>query len=275
MPFNSEMSQIVFLGTAGGRMVVTNQLRKSGGMWLELDGRNILLDPGPGCLLRCVELGLKPGKLDCIVLSHRHIDHSNDVNIMVEAMSGGGFKPRGILITPFDCLEGTDPVVLRYVRNYIRNNILVMKTGFTHNLNGVTIEGALRLHHAEIECYGMKFLFKGKTLGYIADTKYFDQIGETFKGCDYLIVNMVRMTHDERFDHLVPADVVNILKVAKPGLAILDHFGMQVVKAYPGAVAERVKRESGVPTIAAEDSMRLSLDGPRIEEETTLEKYVD
>jgi ribonuclease BN (tRNA processing enzyme) len=194
---------------------------------------------------------------------------------MVEAMSGGGFKPRGILITPLDCLEGNDPVVLRYVRNYIRNNILVMNAGFKHSLNGVAIEGALKLRHAEIECYGMKFLFCGRTLGYIADTKYFEEIGPAFKGCDYLIVNMVRMTHDERFQHLIPSDVANILKVAKPGMAILNHFGMQIVKAYPGSVAERVQKESGVRTIAAEDGMRLSLDGPKIEEETTLEKYVD
>lgn len=266
------MSEIIFLGTAGGRMVVANQLRKSGGMWLALNGRNILLDPGPGCLVRCIELGFKPYKLDCIVLSHRHIDHSNDVNIMTEAMSGGGFKPKGILIAPQDCLEGDDPVVLKYVRNYIRNNIFILKEGFKHSLDGITIEGALKLHHSDVESMGIKFLFEGKTLGYVADTKYFPEIGPAFKGCDYLIVNMVRMTHDERFQHLIPSDVVNVLKAARPRVAILNHFGMQVVKAHPKAVAARIERETGVRTIAAEDGMRMQLDGPK-EQETTLERF--
>ena len=268
------MSEIVFLGTAGGRMVVANQLRKSGGMWLTLGGKNIVLDPGPGCLVRCVELGLKPSRLDCIVLSHRHIDHSNDVNIMTEAMSGGGFKPRGILIAPFDCLEGDDPVVLKYVREYIKNNIFILKQGFKHNLSGVTIEGAIRLKHSNVESYGIKFLFNGKTLGYIADTKYFEGIGEAMKGCDYLIVNMVRITYDDRFQHLIPGDVVNILKVAKPGMAILNHFGMQVVKAHPRAIAARIEKETGVHTIAAEDGMLLKLDKTE-EKSTTLNEFVE
>ena len=266
------MSEIAFLGTAGGRMVVANQLRKSGGMWLTLNDMNIVLDPGPGCLVRCVELGLKPSRLDCIVLSHRHIDHSNDVNIMTEAMSGGGFKPRGILIAPLDCLEGDDPVVLKYVRNYIKNNIFILKQEFKHSLKGVTVEGAIRLKHSDVESYGIKFFFNGKTLGYIADTKYFEGIGEAMKGCDYLIVNMVRITYDDRFQHLIPGDVANILKVAKPEMAILNHFGMQVVKAHPRAIAARIEKETGVHTIAAEDGMRLKLDRHE-EKATTLNEF--
>jgi ribonuclease BN (tRNA processing enzyme) len=159
------MSEITFLGTAGGRMVVTSQLRKSGGMWLELNGKDILLDPGPGCLMRSVDLGFHPGKLDCIVLSHKHIDHSNDINIMIEAMSGGSFRPRGVLIVPRDALEGDDPVVLKYVRSYIRNNIKVLGPEFKWSLDGVQIEAATTMTHADVEAYGLKFMFSGKTLG--------------------------------------------------------------------------------------------------------------
>jgi len=261
------------LGTAGGRMVVATQLRKSGGMWLELDGKNIVLDPGPGCLVRCVELGLKPSRLDCIVLSHRHIDHSNDVNIMVEAMSGGGFRPKGTLIAPRDCLYGDDPVVLKYVRKYIRDSILILNEGFKHRLDGVTVEGALRLKHSDVESYTIKFRFNDKILGYIADTLYFDGIGEAMKGCDFLIVNMVRITHDDRFQHLIPGDVEKVLKVARPGQAILNHFGMQVVKARPRDIAGRIEKATGVRTIAAEDGMRLKLDR-RDEKTATLSEYI-
>ncbi len=197
-------------------MVVTSQLRKSGGFWLSLAGKNILVDPGPGSLMRSVELGLKPAHLDCIVLSHKHIDHSNDVNIMIEAMSGGSFRPRGMLLAPSDALEGDDPVVLRYVRNYIRNNIKVLEPGFKCSLDGVTVEVVIRMTHADVEAYGLKFSFDGKTLGYVTDTKFFSGLPEAFKGCDYLIVNMVRMTHDARFEHLLPEDVIRVLKVAKP-----------------------------------------------------------
>ncbi len=268
------MSEITFLGTAGGRMVVTSQLRKSGGMWLVLNGKNILLDPGPGCLMRSVELGFQPGKLDAIVLSHKHIDHSNDVNIMIEAMSGGSFRPRGVLLAPKDALDGSDPVVLKYVRSYIRNNIKVLAPGFKWSLDGVQIDVAATMTHADVEDYGLKFVFSGKTLGYIPDTKLFPGLPAAFKGCDYLIVNMVRITHDARFEHLIPEDVIKVLRVAKPKAAILNHFGMQVVKAGPDAVAERIEAATGVRTIAAADGMKFGLDTGKATVEAKINNFI-
>jgi ribonuclease BN (tRNA processing enzyme) len=268
------MSEITFLGTAGGRMVVTSQLRKSGGMWLVLNGKNILLDPGPGCLMRSVELGFQPGKLDCIILSHKHIDHSNDINIMIEAMSGGSFRPRGVLIAPKDALDGSDPVVLKYVRSYIRNNIKVLAPGFRWSLDGVKIEAASTMTHANVEAYGLKFSFSGHTLGYVTDTKFFPGLPGNYIGCTYLIINMVRMTHDARFEHLTPEDVIKVLRVARPKVAILNHFGMQVVKAGPDAVARRIEAETGVPTIAATDGMKFNLDTGKSVVKTTIDSFV-
>ena len=36
---------ITFLGTAGARIMVANQILASGGLWLNLSGTEILLDP--------------------------------------------------------------------------------------------------------------------------------------------------------------------------------------------------------------------------------------
>ena len=96
------MNKMKFLGTAGARFVVTRQLRKSGGIWLTLDDTNILIDPGPGSLNRCFSSKpkLNPLDLDGIILTHRHLDHSNDINIIIEAMTNGGFKKKGIVFAP-------------------------------------------------------------------------------------------------------------------------------------------------------------------------------
>ena len=40
----SETNYIKFLGTAGARIVVSKQLRASGGMWYSLQGFNVLVD---------------------------------------------------------------------------------------------------------------------------------------------------------------------------------------------------------------------------------------
>ena len=81
---------IKFLGTAGARFVMIKQLRASGGLWVSSGETNILIDPGPGSIVRRASSRpkLDPGKLDAIILTHRHLDHANDINVMIEAFEG-------------------------------------------------------------------------------------------------------------------------------------------------------------------------------------------
>ncbi len=101
---------ITFLGTGGARFMMISQFLASGGLWLSLDGTELLLDPGPGCIVQSTKRKLRADKLSAIILSHRHLDHSADVNIMVEAMTQGGFNQHGWLFAPADALE-TEPVI--------------------------------------------------------------------------------------------------------------------------------------------------------------------
>jgi phosphoribosyl 1,2-cyclic phosphodiesterase len=71
----------------------------------------------------------------------------------------------------------------------------------------------------------------------------------------------------------MPGDVERILTAAKPGMAILSHFGMQVVKARPREIAARIEKATGVRTVAAEDGMRIKLGGQE-EKATTLGEYI-
>src|SRR4030067_3565944 len=101
----STTDTITFLGTAGARFMVTRQLAASGGLWLNLGGTEILVDPGPGSLVQSTKRKLRAEKLSAIILSNGHLDHSADVNIMVEAMTNGGFNKHGRLFAPADALE--------------------------------------------------------------------------------------------------------------------------------------------------------------------------
>ena len=60
---------ITFLGTAGARFMVTRQLLASGGLWFNLGGTEILVDPGPGCIVQATKRKLRPEKLSAIILS--------------------------------------------------------------------------------------------------------------------------------------------------------------------------------------------------------------
>lgn len=262
MENTSETDFIKFLGTAGARIVVSKQLRASGGMWYSLDGYNVLVDPGPGCLVRCISSRPKmdPMKLDAIILTHRHLDHAADVNVMIEAMTEGGFKKRGVLFTPEDALT-EDPVVFKYVRNYI-SRIEIIKEGGSYKLSDtVTFETPLKHHHPS-ETYGINFFTSKYTISLIVDTRYFPELLEHYKG-DVLIVNVVRYTVDKDTQkwlyHLSIKDVKEIVMTLKPKVTILNHFGMTMIKAQPRVVAEQLSKETGLKIIAAGDGMKFNL----------------
>ncbi len=250
------MSDVTFLGTGGGRTVVLNQLRYSGGFWLKLNNTNILQDPGPGCLVMAHKHKLRPGSLDAIILSHRHIDHSNDVNIMVEAMTQGGFKPRGHLIVPEDCL-GPDPVVLQYVRPF--TEITVIKEGMRTALCDIKIEFPIRTIHP-VETYGAIYKFGLMRLGYIPDTKYFPELIKLYKGVDFLIINVVRMRTGKGIHHLNIGEAAELIRYIRPKKAILTHFGLQVLKASPQIQARIISERTDVEVIAAYDGLHVNFN---------------
>src|SRR5512136_2507474 len=150
------MSFIKFIGTAGARFVVTKQLRSSGGVWMSVGETNLYIDPGPGALVRCLSSRpkLEPSTLNGILLTHKHLDHSGDVNVMIEAMTEGGFKKRGVLFAPRDALE-EDPVVLRYVREYVER-VEVLKENTSYRIGNLQFATAQR-HRHRVETYGLHF----------------------------------------------------------------------------------------------------------------------
>src|SRR3972149_28390 len=109
---------ITLLGTAGARFMVSQQLAASGGMWLNLNGTQLLIDPGPGCIVQVTKRKLKPEKLSATIISPRHLDHAADANVMVEAMTTGGFRRHGQLFLPADALA-PEPVIFSYLKNYV------------------------------------------------------------------------------------------------------------------------------------------------------------
>ncbi len=252
------MDYIKFLGTGGARITVSKQIRASGGIWLSFKGTDIYLDPGPGALVKCISSrpSLDPTKLEGIILSHRHLDHSADVNVMIEAMTEGGFKRKGVLFAPEDALS-SDPVVFKYVRSYLED-IQILKEGKSYNVGNISFSTPLRHIHGDVETYGFNFKLSSYTVSFITDTRFFPRLTECYKG-DILIINVVRLK-ESNFDHLCINDAKRIIRDVHPKVAILTHFGMTILRAKPWKVAEQIQDELGVRVIAARDGMKFDLE---------------
>jgi len=251
---------IKFVGTAGARFVVAKQLRSSGGLWLSLEGVNLYMDPGPGALVRCLasKPKLDPTKLDGILLSHKHLDHSGDINAMIEAMTEGGYRRHGILFAPGDALE-EDPVVFRYIRSYLER-IQVLQEKSEYSIGGLKFSTARRHAHS-VETYGFNFHLSSATISYITDTKFYPDLLTQYPG-DLLLLNVVLLAEnpERQIDHLSLDDVRVLLKETRARTVVLTHFGMRMLQAKPWEVAERLSEETGVKVIAARDGMTLEID---------------
>ena len=252
---NLSSDTITFLGTAGARFMVIRQLAASGGLWLNLSGTEILVDPGPGSIVQSTKRKLKADKLSAIILSHRHLDHSADVNIMVEAMTNGGFNRHGWLFAPSDALE-TEPVIFSYLKNCIEG-ITILKEGNSYTIGNVSFNTPVR-HIHPVETYGIVFRTASHTFAYIADTRYFDNLCQSYAS-ELLIINIVLMEPKPPIDHLSVPDAEYIIKEIKPKVAILNHFGMGVWKARPWEIAQQMSQQIGVRVIAARDGMKFDL----------------
>ncbi len=246
---------ITFLGTAGARVMVANQIQASGGMWLNLNGTEILIDPGPGSIVQSTKRNLQADKLTAIILSHRHLDHSGDVNIMAEAMTQGGFKPHGRIFLPADAL-GPEPVVFSYLKEYI-DGIEVLQEGKSYQINHISFTTPVRHVHT-VETYGLKFRVGSYEFSYIADTRYFDKLIENYRS-ELIIINVVFVENHFKVDHLAVGDVEKIISGIKPKVAILTHYGMQLWKAHPWEVAEQLTQKTGIQVVAARDGMQYDL----------------
>jgi phosphoribosyl 1,2-cyclic phosphodiesterase len=239
---------IKFFGTGGARFVASRQLRATGGLWLHYKETNLYIDPGPGAIVKIRESQerFEPADLDGIVLTHKHMDHSNDVNILIESMAEGGFKKRGTLFVP---------VVLRFVRNYLDDVVLLKEKG-RYLIRDISFSAPVR-HHHPVETYGLLFHLN-VTIGLIADTRFFDELPDYYR-VDYLIINVLRSQHIENheiIEHLAVDDVRKIVTCVRPKAAILTHFGFKMIQEGPDMIAERLSDETGINVIAAQDGMK-------------------
>src|SRR3989344_6385418 len=120
------MSRILFLGTAGSLAVASKGLRSSGGIILQLDELQFHLDPGPGALQQAAAYGVNLHHTTAVLVSHAHLNHCNDVNVVIDAMTHSGIEQRGILLASKSLLQhgdGMHPYVSPYYQNLLEKII--------------------------------------------------------------------------------------------------------------------------------------------------------
>ncbi|MEM4348178.1 MAG: MBL fold metallo-hydrolase [Candidatus Anstonellaceae archaeon] len=254
--------EIVFLGTGGGRYNMVKQIRRTGG-WRINGSLSFHIDPGPGALFSSLKYKQDAKKIDIIVVTHNHIDHTNDTGLMIEAFAEYG-KKNGFLIGSESVIYG-DEKGDKGVSNYHLNMLKKYWVAKPGNELELTIKQrsfsfrATKVKHDDKTGFGFVLGLDGKTIGYTSDTEYFEGIGQQFQGSDILIVNCLKPKDDQIPGHLDTASASKLISEAMPKFAIITHLGISMLTAGPKKEAKKIQKQTGVVTVAARDGMKVIL----------------
>ncbi len=253
------MASILFLGTAGSSAVVTKGLRSSGGIIIQAEELQFHLDPGPGALIKAREFGINLEHNTAVLVSHNHLNHCNDLNVVIEAMTHGGIEQRGIILgskSVLQSMENSHPFLTRYHQNMVEKIIPLNKN---HKLGIELVEiNTLSAEHSDETAVGFKFFFPKFTLSYTGDTKLTSQLLEELSGTDVLILNVPYPGNSGKGMNLDTESAAKIIYQVKPKLAVLTHFGLDMIRADPINEAREIQNFTGVQTIAARDGLLIS-----------------
>lgn len=256
------MARILFLGTAGNSTVSRKQLRSSGGIILQIEDLQFHLDPGPGTFSKAQEYGVSLQHTTALLVSHNHLNHCNDLNLMVEAMTHGGIERRGLLLASKSVLqpqEQAHPFLTKHHQQMLERIIPLEKN---HKVGLDLIEiNALPADHTDPAAIGFKIFCPKFTLSYTGDTILTTELLESLVGSDVLVLNVPYPGSQAQGKNLDTQSAIKIVAHVRPKLALLTHFGIEMLKADPYLEAREVQRFTGVQTIAAKDGLAISLEG--------------
>ncbi len=252
--------KIQFLGTAGGRFGVGRQVRASGGIYIEIAGKKLYLDPGPGALVHARKNSIPLEDLDAILLSHVHQDHTNDANIFIDILTKGGWIKKGTLIGNMTAIKGykdIEKAVLDYYQKSLES-IVVMEPGNTTDIGNLKITATPTMHG---DPKGIGFVIEGKkTISYVSDGCYFEGLEDYHKNSDIMILNMIfpreeRKGTGERKNnkHMDTYSAEKLLRKTRPEVAIIQHFGVTMIETGPEKEAQWLEDQTGIKVIAAKD----------------------
>jgi phosphoribosyl 1,2-cyclic phosphodiesterase len=231
-------------------------------MWMRFGETRVHVDPGPGALVRALTHvpACNPRELDAIVLSHKHLDHSGDVNVLIEAMTAGGFRRRGIVLAPADAFD-SEPVVLPYAQKYPERVERLEPSSGPYRIGDIELRTSMAHIHAS-QTYGLHFRHAGLRVSYLPCGRFFEGLIADYASHepDVLVINVLRYRDEMSVDHLKWEDARRIVEGVRPRVAVFQHFGTKMLEADPKRLAQEVEDDLGLRAIAAYDGLCLDLD---------------
>lgn len=171
-------------------------------------------------------------------------------------MTNGGKEKQGTLLLPNEAIE--ERVLQPYVIDFPKY-VNVIKPNTDYKIKNIQIISSIEHRHG-VENYGFKIKTKNYIIGLVTDTAYFQELLESYKGCEILIINVPYYIQDKpKPKHLDIFNVEEFIKTIKPKKLVLTHFNCNILNNNPDIIAENLSEKYGIEVISAKDNMILEL----------------
>lgn len=252
------MTTITFLGSGGDTHVITKCIRASGGILIQYEDVQLHIDPGPNTLHAAKNAEVNLRATTAVICTSPKISHCNDLNAVISAMTLNGTDIKGVVVGTKTILEGNElnvPFLQPFFKNCVER-IIQVEPGKKMGVENVDITFCEANDYCDT--VGMKIFMPDVVIGYTSDTSYSEKIASQYEGCDIIIMNVQNPFGMHAKDKMSSEDAVKFIKHISPKLAVITHFGKDMIDQDPMMEARRIHAATGCQVMAAGDGQAIS-----------------
>jgi len=276
----------VALQVLGSGGPIVDDARASSGYLVWVRGRpRVLVDAGPGVMLRLGEAGANVTHLDAVLLTHVHVDHSADVAGLLKSMSFGARRSPLPVVGPtqgegFPGVEAflaallSDGGAFPYL-GYAQARapfVLVPREVDTRTPAAVEIRmtdglgvRAIGVPHGRVPALAFLVSVEGRTIAFMGDQRADEpRYVEMIYGADVLVAHMAIASDTGGVAarlHAPPARLGEVAAEAGVGAMVLSHLMHRSLQDLDANVADIAARYRG-SVIVAEDGICVRVPFP-------------
>jgi ribonuclease BN (tRNA processing enzyme) len=220
------MPEVIVIGSGTG---IPSLSRASPAILIKTKDKTILLDSGPGTLRELLKINLHFSKLDLILYTHLHPDHTADlIHFLFASKYSPEFQrkapvfiggPRGFLAF-YNKLKAAFGQYIETVGNKII--LIEIPPSSLWAYEDIYIEPFTTPHTENSQGYCLDY--QGKKIVYTGDTDYDEKLAEIINGADLLICEASFPSKNKVEGHLTPALAGKLANKAKVKCLLLTHF---------------------------------------------------
>jgi len=280
-PPSSSSFELAVLGSGGP----VSAGRAASGYVVLVDGvARVLVDVGPGAFVRLGELGLDLGRLDTILLTHLHVDHSGDVPGVVKARDlsfdeplvfrffgpagGGDYPSTAAFVERLFGKQGAFAYLATF-RNRLRLDAVDLPIAPDAPIHEVLREADLRVtsvavDHGDVPAVAFRIEHAGHAVVVSGDlASKNDNLARLAAGADVLVYDTTVLDPPASppvlYDlHTAPRRIGEVAAAARVKSLLLGHVTLAVERS-ADAVLRSVHASYAGPTRLASDCLRVDL----------------